>query len=97
MDIEVVLAFPDKQYLVSLSIPEGTTLREAAVASFDRGLLPNDHPEINPETAALGIFGELEDDDFLLSTGDRVEIYRPLAQDPKEWRRQRANLKKNAT
>jgi putative ubiquitin-RnfH superfamily antitoxin RatB of RatAB toxin-antitoxin module len=96
MDIEVVLALQDRQYLVNLSVPEGTTIRQAAVTSFERGLLPNDNSEINPATVALGIYGELEDDGFIVSDGDRVEIYRPLLQDPKEWRRQRANAKKNS-
>jgi putative ubiquitin-RnfH superfamily antitoxin RatB of RatAB toxin-antitoxin module len=93
--IEVVLALPDRQYLVGLSIPEGTTIRQAALASFETGLLPKDCSEINPATAPLGVYGKLEEDSFLLSDGDRVEIYRPLLQDPKEWRRQRANAKKN--
>jgi putative ubiquitin-RnfH superfamily antitoxin RatB of RatAB toxin-antitoxin module len=96
MNIEVVLAFQDRQYLVNLSMPEGTTIRQAVEASFERGLLPGDNSEINPATAPLGIYGEVEDDSFLLSDGDRVEIYRPLLQDPKEWRRQRANRKKNS-
>lgn len=96
MKFEVVLALPDRQYLVDLSMPEGTTIRQAVVASFERELLPQHCAEINPATVPLGVYGELEDDSFVLSEGDRVEIYRPLLQDPKEWRRQRANAKKNA-
>lgn len=96
MNIEIVLAFQDRQYLVNLSMPAGSTIRQAVVASFERGLLATDNSQINPATVPLGVYGELEDDGFVLSDGDRVEIYRPLLQDPKEWRRQRANRKKNS-
>lgn len=96
MNIEIVLAFQDQQYLVNLSMPAGSTIRQAAVTSFERGLLPADNAQVDPATVPLGVYGELEDDSFVLSDGDRVEIYRPLLQDPKEWRRQRANRKKNA-
>jgi putative ubiquitin-RnfH superfamily antitoxin RatB of RatAB toxin-antitoxin module len=39
---------------------------------------------------AVGIFGRVCDPGQLLADGDRVEIYRPLAADPKSARRQRA-------
>jgi putative ubiquitin-RnfH superfamily antitoxin RatB of RatAB toxin-antitoxin module len=94
VDIEVVLAFRDRQYLVNLLMPVGSTIRQAAEASFERGLLPAD-TGIDPATVPLGIYGELEEDSYLLSNADRVEIYRPLLQDPMEWRRQRANRTKN--
>lgn len=38
----------------------------------------------------IGIFGKCVSLDALLSEGDRIEIYRPLMQDPKEARRKRA-------
>jgi len=96
MDIEVVLAFRDQQYLVKLSMLEGTTIRQAALAAFEKGLLSTKNSGIDPATVPLGIYGEIEDDNVVLHNGDRVEIYRPLLQDPKEWRRQRANARKNA-
>ena len=37
-----------------------------------------------------GIFGKLAGPETVLKDGDRVEIYRPLALDPKEARRRRA-------
>ena len=95
MNIEIVLAFKDRQYLVNLTVPEESTIRQAALAAFERGLLPED-TQINPTSVPLGVFGEMEEDSYLLRDGDRVEIYRPLLQDPKEWRRQRANNTKNA-
>jgi len=38
----------------------------------------------------VGIFGKVVEEDAPLTDGDRVEIYRPLAADPKEARRRRA-------
>ena len=39
---------------------------------------------------AVGVFGRVAGMDHVLEAGDRVEIYRPLAADPKVSRRQRA-------
>ena len=39
---------------------------------------------------AVGIFGRRVPPATRLADGDRVEIYRPLALDPKEQRRRRA-------
>jgi putative ubiquitin-RnfH superfamily antitoxin RatB of RatAB toxin-antitoxin module len=40
--------------------------------------------------AAVGVFGRLAPSSQPLNDGDRVEIYRPLAADPKSARRARA-------
>lgn len=84
--IEVAYATPEKQRIVECEIAPGTSAREAVRRS---GIV--DHfPEINPETAELGVFGKRIMDDYELGDGDRIEIYRPLIADPKEVRRQRA-------
>ena len=95
MNIEVVLAYKERQYLVNLSMPVDSTIRQAVLAAYAQGLLPEDS-QIDPDSVPLGVFGELEEDNYLLSEGERVEIYRPLLQDPKKRRRQRANETKNA-
>ncbi len=41
-------------------------------------------------STVLGIFGKLTQGDRVLHDGDRIEIYRPLGEDPKTARRQRA-------
>lgn len=48
--------------------------------------------ETYPETRSLpyGIFGKKVEADYVLKAGDRVEIYRPLTNDPKDKRRKRA-------
>ncbi|MFW5398018.1 MAG: hypothetical protein XXXNARYT_003746 [Candidatus Accumulibacter regalis] len=84
--IDVIYALPDKQQLVKLQLPAGSTVREAIDAS---GLLQK-HPEIDLARNKIGIFGKLSKADAVLRDQDRVEIYRPLIADPKEVRKQRA-------
>jgi hypothetical protein len=81
LKVEVVYALPEGAQSVSLSLPSGATLRDALAAS---GF------EANLEKQAFGIFGKRAALDRPLADGDRVEIYRPLAMDPKEARRRRA-------
>ena len=40
----------------------------------------------------VGVFGRVVGREMVLSPGDRVELYRPLLNDPKTARRQRARL-----
>ena len=47
-------------------------------------------PEIAWESAAVGIFGVVCAREFVFADGDRIEIYRPLAVDPRAARRERA-------
>lgn len=49
---------------------------------------------IHPETRGLpvGIFAKQVSLEHILKEGDRIEIYRPLILDPKENRRQKANV-----
>jgi putative ubiquitin-RnfH superfamily antitoxin RatB of RatAB toxin-antitoxin module len=49
-------------------------------------------PEIDVEACDLGVFGKAVAPTYELSDGDRIEIYRPLVADPKEIRRQRAEM-----
>jgi len=86
LTVEVVYALPAKQPLVTLSLPPGSTLRQAIEAS---GLLQK-HPEIDLAKNKVGVFAKLSKLDALLHDRNRVEIYRPLIADPKEVRKQRA-------
>ena len=47
-------------------------------------------PAIDPARAKIGIYGRLVAADTIVKEGDRIEIYTPLAMDPKQARRQRA-------
>jgi putative ubiquitin-RnfH superfamily antitoxin RatB of RatAB toxin-antitoxin module len=90
MKVEVVYALPAAADGVSVSLPAGATLRDAVLAS---GVLER-HPEISLEKQAFGIFGKRAQLETRLSPGDRVEVYRGLAMDPKEARRRRAARKR---
>ena len=86
--IEVVCALADRQHLLRLSVPFGTTVREAALRSG----MQRYFPELDLQQASLGIFGKAlaKPEERVLEAGERVEIYRPLIADPKEVRKQRA-------
>ncbi|SNS77444.1 hypothetical protein SAMN06265795_106133 [Noviherbaspirillum humi] len=84
--VEVCYARPDGVFLKELRLPEAGTLQQAIIASGVLGA----HPEIDLESARVGVFGKLKTLDAVLRDRDRVEIYRPLLADPKESRRQRA-------
>ena len=86
LKIEVAYAKPEQQVILELSLPDGASVEEAIKAS---GLLDR-FPEIDAENLSTGIFSKPCPLNRRLKNGDRVEIYRPLVQDPKEARRQRA-------
>ena len=78
--VEVVRAWPRRFVAVPLQLPEGATLGEAVAASG----LPRD------EVVGYALHGERAEPGAKLRDGDRVELLRPLAMDPKEARRRRA-------
>lgn len=84
MRIEVVYALPERHDSITVDLPEKATVAEALAASGIR----ERHPGI--DLSRVGIFGRAVKEDAPLADGDRVEIYRPLALDPKEARRRRA-------
>jgi hypothetical protein len=82
--IEVVCAMPEAADAVSLRLPAGATVREALEKAG----------RLDLARGKVGIFGRVVSLDARLADGDRVEIYRPLAIDPKEARRRRAARKR---
>jgi len=84
--VEVAYALPDRQALLPLMVPAGTTAMEAVQRCGILDLFP----EINLQENRIGVFGRLCAGDRVLEAGDRVEIYRPLVADPKEVRRRLA-------
>ncbi len=82
---EVAYARPDAQFVVSVQLPEGATARDALLAS---GLIEA-CAEIDPATAVYGVFGRVVLPGHALDDGDRVEVYRPLQEDPRAARRAR--------
>lgn len=99
IEVEVVFADPDKQSLIRLSVPQGSTALEAVKRS---GILAQ-FPHLELDKASFGIFSRLLDgrstpavDEYVLEAGERVEIYRPLLIDPKQARLRRAARAKKA-
>ncbi len=86
--VEVAYALPDKQRIVALELPAGSSVRDAAMQSG----LDKQFVELDLCNVDLGVFGKgvSKPDEQMLKNGDRVEIYRPLIADPKEVRKQRA-------
>ena len=89
--VEVAFALPDKQKLISLEVPAGTTMLEAAELSGIAGHFEG----LQLDRMPMGIFGKAEGNPKkrVLHEGERVEIYRPLIADPKETRKARARKK----
>jgi len=84
LSIEVVYALAETQQVVSIRVPAGTSANAAVAMS---GLLPEG------SALVLGLFGQRIPGNRILKEGDRVEILRPLASDPKEARRRRAKTR----
>ena len=84
--IEVVYAEPARQELIALIVPRGTTAGEA----LSRSGLQARFPHVAFDSCALGVWGKPVDRQQQLRDGDRLEVYRPLAMDPREARRQLA-------
>ena len=86
--VSVVLALRREQPVVEFTVAPGTTASEALRLAG----LCRDWPS---DGLRLGIFGRLVADDRILRAGDRVEVLRPLVNDPKEVRRLRAAVTAN--
>jgi hypothetical protein len=84
--VEVAYARPDEQVVIPVEAPEGATVEQVIVLSR----IQERFPDINPQTAKVGVFGKLAKPSAVVRAGDRVEIYRPLLADPKAVRKQRA-------
>ena len=96
IEIEVAYAAPASQRIIAMRVAPGTSaweaLRQSGIAA--------QFPEIDLDTAAIGIFSRKLDGkrapapkDYTLKDRDRIEIYRPLRITPKEARKLR--LQKN--
>ncbi|MDH5737401.1 MAG: RnfH family protein [Gammaproteobacteria bacterium] len=86
MKVEVVYGTTERQELIQLDVPEGTTLLQAVKLSAICEIFP----EIDLSVSDMGVWGGVDSPDRVLKEWDRVEIYRPLVMDPREARRQRA-------
>ena len=86
--IHIELVYAQAQHAVAknLTLAAGATVADALrLAAQDAQF-----EAVDLKDATLGIYGLVVEPDQLLSDGDRIEIYRPLAEDPKAARRKRA-------
>jgi len=90
LSVEVVLATPKRQVLLTVTVEEGASVADviigSGIESHFTGLAVSD--------MAVGIWGKPVSRDSTVNAGDRVELYRPLEIDPREARRQRAGAEK---
>lgn len=91
--VEVAYATPERQLIISLEVPQGTSAFEAVVLSK----IADQFAVIDVDADPMGIFSRPldgknlpEPKNYRLSARDRVEIYRPLIIDPKQARLKRA-------
>ena len=89
VQIEIVLAFRERQYVQQRSVPAGTRIAELM---RDRQIFEQ-VPDGDTSRYSWAIHGRAVDSRTVLREGDRVEILRPLSIDPKLARRRRAELK----
>lgn len=88
LQIEVAYALPEKQKILSVCVPAGTTYRAAVQLSR----IQDEFPGEEIAHAPIGVFGKkvASPDTEEVKDGERVEIYRPLLIDPKQARANRA-------
>jgi len=84
--VAVALALPDRQDVVELELPTGSRVADALDAPAARTLLQG----FDRAKLEVGIWSRPCRLDSPLHDGDRVEVYRPLAADPKDMRRAKA-------
>lgn len=90
IEVEVVYAGSEQQTLLKVEVPEGSTAQTAIKLSGILNYIPNG--EIG--SLKIGIFSQICSLDTIIKEKDRIEIYRPLALDPKEARLKRVIKKK---
>ncbi|MDP1603692.1 MAG: RnfH family protein [Legionella sp.] len=89
VNVEIVYVKSDKSLVhEKCTLSDGATVADALEVS---GILVN-YPET--EGLQLGIFSKRVTTETRLKNGDRIEIYRPLVNDPKDKRRLRAKMTK---
>jgi len=88
MQVEVVFALAEKQVLLLVELPAGATVGDA----IDRSGLARQFPDCDIRGLQAGVWGKPADSDCPVRDGDRVELYRPLAMDPRDARRLKAGI-----
>lgn len=86
LQVTVAVALPEQQTVVALEMEPGSS----AGAAVERSGLLQRYPGISTQPLNLAIFGRIVAPEAQLAAGDRVEILRPLLNEPKDTRRKLA-------
>jgi putative ubiquitin-RnfH superfamily antitoxin RatB of RatAB toxin-antitoxin module len=87
ISVEIVYAEPQRGVVKHLSLAPGAVIADALrLAAADQ-----DFRGVDLANATVGIYGQVASRDRPLKNGDRIEIYRPLAEEPKLARRRRVS------
>lgn len=86
--VEVAYALPERQEIVTVDVPAGTSMLDAVKASS----ICERFPGLDPDNTDMGVFGKAikQPSHHQVQEGDRIELYRPLMIDPKQARLNRA-------
>ncbi|MGP1931193.1 MAG: RnfH family protein [Arsenophonus sp. ET-YP4-MAG3] len=89
INIEVVYASKNKQFLLQVNLTKGTNVEEAIIKSGILSLCD----DIDLNKNKVGFYSRPAKLSDILSDGDRIEIYPSLHINPEEIRRKRAKNK----
>jgi len=81
--VEIVFATVNRQELLEIEVPSGSTVGQVVRRSGIDKLFP----DYEFEHCTLGVWGNVVQADHRVDEGDRIEIYRALNIDPRETRR----------
>ena len=84
MRVSVAIAWPERQEVIDLDLPEGSTVADALARAQE--LLPG----ADLRSMRTGVWSHPCPLEHRLREDDRVELYRPLVADAKQMRRARA-------
>ena len=93
----VAFATRERQYLWSVELPSSARIAEALAAARSQAADEPGVEQIPWDSAPVGIFGEPRTRSDRCADGDRIELYRPLEQDPRERRRERVQRERRAS
>jgi putative ubiquitin-RnfH superfamily antitoxin RatB of RatAB toxin-antitoxin module len=79
ISIEICYATPGDQMIELIQVQEGCTLGEA--------LKKSELSRFLTDVNSVGVFSKIQPMNYVLQANDRIEIYRPLTEDPMKKRR----------
>ena len=83
--VELVYALADEQHVLQLQLSDGASIADALEVARKDPLFAR----FPLQDLTTGVWGEVRQVSYVLSSGDRLELYRPLKIDPMQARRNR--------